>query len=271
MAPDLVCLPPDPALRSQIIGYRIGTFASGATATPTLMSAPTLSLEIVFSSRPCMIDHLPSGGRAPKPATFVFGPMRSERGATLYFDASEPVHVVSVLFAPGVGPQIVQARAIDLTDLVVDAADALPTPFQSLLTDYSSDNTAMIVKRLDAMFLRTLADRDRRDVRALAGMQLLQRDGASICAVAKEVGLSVRQLERKFDESFGMSPVHSMRLFRFQRAVRVLVERGSTPLADLAAEIGYADQSHMARDFREFAGVPPSQYLAKRDAALYLP
>ena len=54
---------------------------------------------------------------------------------------------------------------------------------------------------------------------------------------------------------------------RFDRARRLLQRRvaaGQAPaLADLAAECGYCDQAHLAREFRALAGCPPSQWLAE--------
>jgi transcriptional regulator GlxA family with amidase domain len=59
-----------------------------------------------------------------------------------------------------------------------------------------------------------------------------------------------------------MPPRRYLRLLRFQKAFEGVA--GETPLAAHAAEHGFADQAHMARTFREMAGVPARQ--ARRSA-----
>ena len=55
-------------------------------------------------------------------------------------------------------------------------------------------------------------------------------------------------------------------VIRFDRAKQALISRvhdDGYQLADLAADTGYFDQAHLAREFRSLAGVPPSQWLAE--------
>jgi AraC-like DNA-binding protein len=80
--------------------------------------------------------------------------------------------------------------------------------------------------------------------------------------LARRVGLSERQLRRRFEAAVGYGPATLARVLRFQRFLRA-AERApdDTPLARLAAEAGYADQAHLAREARRLAGVPPSELL----------
>lgn len=75
--------------------------------------------------------------------------------------------------------------------------------------------------------------------------------------LAARLALPPRQLQRIFARAFGVSPRAYLRRLRFAATLRE-VQHQADPLADMAAAQGYADQAHMARDFRDFAGMPPS-------------
>ena len=73
-------------------------------------------------------------------------------------------------------------------------------------------------------------------------------------------GLSERQLQREFARRVGVSPKTFSRIVRFQNLVR-RIERSADPnLLESALELGYYDQSHMIREFNEFAGKSPLFY-----------
>ncbi|HEX6011896.1 MAG TPA: helix-turn-helix domain-containing protein, partial [Geminicoccaceae bacterium] len=77
--------------------------------------------------------------------------------------------------------------------------------------------------------------------------------GERVSAVARALGVTTRSLHREIAAWTGLPPKLLARIFRLQAAL-ARVKRESGPLALLAAETGYADQAHMARDFRALAG-----------------
>ncbi|MEO3743524.1 helix-turn-helix domain-containing protein [Plantactinospora sp. B5E13] len=111
--------------------------------------------------------------------------------------------------------------------------------------------------------------------------------------LARQTGWSGRYLSRRFGVEVGLSPKRAARVVRFDRARRLLQRQagrlpqsriggpaqrdqtrrlpqpGARPggpaagLAEVAAVAGYYDQAHLDRDFREFAGCPPSRWLAE--------
>lgn len=87
-----------------------------------------------------------------------------------------------------------------------------------------------------------------------------------IDALAREVGYSRQHLARRFREEFGLGPKLAARIIRFDRANRMLRAAPSyVSLAEVAATCGYADQSHLTRDFTVLAGCSPSQWLRDED------
>jgi transcriptional regulator GlxA family with amidase domain len=86
--------------------------------------------------------------------------------------------------------------------------------------------------------------------------------------LASNVGLSRRRLIQVFAAEVGLTPKLFSRVVRFQRA-REIVDHAATPnWAKLAVDCGYCDQSHLIRDFQEFSGLSPTDYLSQRSDCL---
>ena len=81
--------------------------------------------------------------------------------------------------------------------------------------------------------------------------------------LARDLNVSGRGLERQFLAHVGLTPKLFSRLVRFDRAVRGLASRGQTTWAAFAIAHGYADQAHFINEFREFAGVTPTEFEAQ--------
>jgi AraC-like DNA-binding protein len=83
--------------------------------------------------------------------------------------------------------------------------------------------------------------------------------GAGVAELAGELGCSRRHLSQRFGAELGLPPKALARVLRFQRAVGLL--RAGGDFADVAYTCGYSDQPHFNRDFRELAGVTPTEFL----------
>lgn len=79
----------------------------------------------------------------------------------------------------------------------------------------------------------------------------------SIRELADEIGWSERYFADRFRADIGLLPKAAARQIRFDHAHHCVVQ-STTSLAELAAQCGYADQSHMTRDFSELAGAAPA-------------
>lgn len=91
--------------------------------------------------------------------------------------------------------------------------------------------------------------------RAIAGLD----HGADLYALLAQAGCSHRHFIARFRDATGLAPKRYARLRRFQRVLAQLDGAG-TDWSALAFEHGYCDQAHLARDFREFAGLPGGAY-----------
>ena len=98
--------------------------------------------------------------------------------------------------------------------------------------------------------------------------RLIRRGGGRtpVAGVASDVGWSTRHLEQRFRGEFGITPKAAVRITRFERSVDAARDPRRR-LADVAAECGYADQAHLAREWRDLAGLPPSRWRVEDDLA----
>jgi AraC-like DNA-binding protein len=71
---------------------------------------------------------------------------------------------------------------------------------------------------------------------------------------------SPRRLQRLFAEYVGVGPKWVIRRYRLHEITERLATGTPIDWARLAAELGYADQSHLSRDFTEIVGETPTQY-----------
>ncbi|WP_370948687.1 DUF6597 domain-containing transcriptional factor [Amycolatopsis sp. cg5] len=83
---------------------------------------------------------------------------------------------------------------------------------------------------------------------------------ARVDLLAKQWGTSVRGLQRLFAEYVGIGPKWVIRRYRLHEVTERLAKGAEIDWASLAVELGYADQAHFARDFKEMFGEPPTRY-----------
>jgi AraC-like DNA-binding protein len=163
--------------------------------------------------------------------------------------------MVGVRFRPTAGGPALGVPLSELRDLRVDLAEVLPAAARALPATLDPGVAAERALTVAGQLVAD-ADPDQAVTRAAA---LLGDPGARVERVAAEVGLSMRQLRRRFHTAVGYGPKTLQRVYRFQGFVRELdATGGSCDLAAAAADAGYADQSHLTRECVELSGLTPA-------------
>ena len=85
--------------------------------------------------------------------------------------------------------------------------------------------------------------------------------GLTVREVAKYIGLSERRFIQVFKAEVGMTPKLFSRILRFQQTRTVIQQNPSPDWTALALDLGYFDQSHFIREFLEFSGLSPTDYI----------
>jgi AraC-like DNA-binding protein len=97
-------------------------------------------------------------------------------------------------------------------------------------------------------------------------VEIIRRDFARellIAEIARDCGQSLRQLQRRFQSAFGISPQEFLVRTRVLAAVRLL-ETSVLGIAEVARACGFLDASRFAQQFKKRIGVTPASYRASR-------
>ncbi len=159
---------------------------------------------------------------------------------------------------------------VDFTNHVVSLDEVFGASVRRLqaeLHDAGTWEARFAVLDREIMSRLVTAERPPDEIAWAWGQLTRTRGQATIGVLAKKVGWSERHFARQFNHHIGMTPKVFARVLRFGRAVRCLKREGEARLADVALDCGYYDQAHFTRDFREFAGVSPTELLARRRPA----
>ncbi|WP_336206707.1 AraC family transcriptional regulator [Nonomuraea sp. LPB2021202275-12-8] len=160
--------------------------------------------------------------------------------------------VFGVTFRAGGFRPFLRAPVSTLTDRSVNASEVFPG-------DLPDPPEAAAVEA----FLRArLPVPDPRAEEAMDLVATIAADAAitRVGALADRAGMTVRELQRLFAEHVGIGPKRVIRRYRLHEVTERLSRGASIDWAELAAELGYADQAHFVRDFGRLFGEPPTRY-----------
>lgn len=109
---------------------------------------------------------------------------------------------------------------------------------------------------------RRLSPMENSNLLVLHSANLLVRSagGITVEQLAEETGYTTRYIDKCFRSEVGLSPKQLAKIFRFQAAVQALNHRAERTLTEVAAELGYYDQSHFVHDFKALSGLTPKKY-----------
>lgn len=85
----------------------------------------------------------------------------------------------------------------------------------------------------------------------------------SVESLSGETGYTRKHLNALFQRQVGLGPKALAQVHRFRHAIDTLAQRDQVPWAELAADCGYYDQSHLLRDFKAHSGYAPSDLLRR--------
>ena len=149
-----------------------------------------------------------------------------------------------------------------ITDRVIEAADVFGPDVLDAGGQVGRVPSADVAAALDAA-LAGIVPADRHpceDVIEVAERIVVDPAITRVDAVAADVGISVRHLERRFRDAVGVNPKWVIRRARLHEAAERVRDGAPVEWAALAAELGFSDQAHLTREFRAAYGTTPDAY-----------
>jgi AraC-like DNA-binding protein len=254
---------PDPRLRAVVLGDYQGWVERGNV--PVLRRhLPNVMVPVILNLGPLWQVTSPAleSGQVVKIDSFLAG--MHDRFATSYSDGNS--FCLQINFTPLGAHRLFGLPMATLTNTIVDFAELLGKDATVLLARLREcDDWAARFTILESFLLQRLADgKDGRPEIAWALRRLEMSNGAvQIGDLADEIGWSRKKLIHSFQRETGLAPKGIGRIYRLNRMLSLLHGSARVSLAELAHESGYYDQAHFNRDFRDFAGLSPGDYLAE--------
>lgn len=175
---------------------------------------------------------------------------------------------VGTMLSPAAGRLLLGRSVAEVTDTWVELADLLPDA--ALVDDVRAamhldphDPAAHLaaIAHLESWLATHLpVDASGLLVNHLVSWLADHPEVTRVDEVAREAGLSERSLQRLVEQRIGLSPKWLIQRRRLHDAVEAL-KAGRGTLAQVAADLGYADQAHFTHDFRSVTGMTPGDYL----------
>lgn len=190
-----------------------------------------------------------------------------ERAITIETD--DGTHLVSIRFTP-LGLRALLGVAASTTVNQVIEASALLGPRAEQLRGRLRDaaNATERFAMLEAFLVDSLDEQVSDPVEPYvvdAESRIANAHGnLPIASLHHTAGVSRKQLTTRFTAVMGLSPKRYANVRRFVWTVAQLRERTDVDWSRLALDAGYADQSHMGRDFKRVADASPTTFLRQR-------
>ena len=135
----------------------------------------------------------------------------------------------------------------------------------------NATDTKHRIEIVEDFLLNKLKDKTTIDsiVKATVDTIFLTEGSEPINSILKNHLSKRRQLERKFFNQVGISPKQLGKVIRLQTALKMLLNQQHESLTKIAYDSNYYDQAHFTKDFKEFTGTNPKDFLADEATASF--
>ena len=261
----VVSAPPPAGLDASVVGYweSSGNVAYGYERMP-----PRGTAELIFNLGGPQLMY--SGERLNAPRCFkkawVSGLFNRPLFVGPAFDSGViGTHLVGVSIPPWALLNLFGIEASELANTVVEADEFFGSALNAVWDQVANSDCIAGRYRAVMEFLLTCRRKLSRptpfSVMWAVGETSRSLGRNSVQSMCMELDISRKHLAALFKRTVGLTPKAYSKIVRFRSIMSTIDRRQTHDFAGLAAEFGFADQSHFIHDFRSFAGESPVNYL----------
>ena len=195
---------------------------------------------------------------------FDKGWITGQRTRPIVVGQTKTVDFAGVVFQPWGAYPFLRMPLSELKETVAEV-DALWGPFVDEVREQVAlcETPAAAFSILESM-LHARLDRDRiqiGDVAFAASCITQSTFDVGMKTIVSRMGISHKQLTRRFRDVVGITPKKLSRVERFRQVLHAIPANGVVSWVTLAHQFGFCDQSHLNREFRELGEITPTRYL----------
>ncbi len=241
-------------LSQWVTTYYYGVSQAGPAVLVRRVSAhPRVFIQFVIEGTQ-LLRGVDTGAIVPAPAVAAFGPMENR---SYEVESRSTVRVFTICLHPGAFEALFGRPVSAIVNGHLSLPEAEPLRQQLALLGSIDDMVATVDRWLA---VRVLAA-PRPDRIMQAAKRMMQEHGnVEIAKLAADAGYSPRQFQRAFKYKIGLTPKSFARLYRLCRAIRLHETEPGHSWTEIAFRTGFADQSHLIREFKAMLAVSPSKF-----------
>jgi methylphosphotriester-DNA--protein-cysteine methyltransferase len=195
-----------------------------------------------------------------------------QRTKSYYIEPTGHVDTFAICFYPHGFANFISTPLFNLVDKETPIEELFDKVESVLLTQNISQaiHTQHRIEIIEAFLLKKLNEASTIEtiVKTTVDVLLSTKGSTPINVILKDDLDKRRQLERYFKKQIGLSPKQLGKVIRLQATLQMMLSRTTTSMSDVAYEHEYFDQAHFIKDFKEFVGITPKEFLGNESMAL---
>jgi AraC-like DNA-binding protein len=250
-----------PSLREFVRNYTLIEFQfNNHESRPLKQRPPKPEQKIVFyiKGAPNIRNHASGNIQTPPPVS-IYSHQREKTTIQLTSEFSAFI----IFLQPGVLHRLIQLPMLELPQGSFDAELFFGTEVRVVLDQLASaDSPSSMISIVEQfLFAKCKQLKLKSSIDTIADYLLVDPTHFSLDALAIQACLSSKQFYRRSTERIGMSPKLYSRLSRFTHAHRYKITHPYSSWSSIAQEFCYTDYHHMEKEFKEFAGHTPQEWI----------